>query len=486
MHLNEDSQNNLKQKASSTGLKMEKTRIVLINSPILKGVFHHPLLIPLGLAYLAAVMEKDGHEVKVIDCPACKLDHENLKTELSRFDPTLIGITSTTPTTPSALLSARAAKEECPNAKVVMGGPHATFMDKEILSEVEAVDIVVRGEGEQTLLELAQKSEDPNAFKDIKGVTFRKDGKIIQTPNRPFIENLDEIPRPEYKFFDLEKYKIYGKRFLPIITSRGCPYQCSFCVTSRIFGRKFRARSPENIVDELEWLKKTHGADGISFYDDAFTLDRKRLIAICEQMIERKIGLPWGCQTRVDHVSKEILALMKKANCNEVSFGVESGCQRILDAVSKKTTVEQNEKAIKWAKDEGLFVAVSAIIAYPGETRETVQQTMDLLRRMEPDDAYLCIATPYPGTELRSLVESSGWKISNDWSLYDTMNPVVENPNLPAEELKKLRREFYNGFYSTRYAFRQFIKGRIKGNFYSQMMTRLAINHLLWRIKSTF
>ena len=111
---------------------------------------------------------------------------------------------------------------------------------------------------------------------------------------------------------------------------------------------------------------------------------------------------------------------------------------------------------------------------------------MDLLRRMEPDDAYLCIATPYPGTELRSLVESSGWKISNDWSLYDTMNPVVENPNLPAEELKKLRREFYNGFYSTSYAFRQFIKGSIKGNFYSQMMTRLAINHLLWRIKSTF
>ena len=324
------------------------------------------------------------------------------------------------------------------------------------------------------------------AIKDIEGLTFRKDGKIIQTPNRPFIENLDEIPRPKYKFFDLEKYKIYGKRFLPIITSRGCPYQCSFCVTSRIFGRKFRARSPENIVDELEWLKKTHGADGISFYDDAFTLDRKRLIAICEQMIERKIGLPWGCQTRVDHVSKEILALMKKANCNEVSFGVESGCQRILDAVSKKTTVEQNEKAIKWAKDEGLFVAVSAIIAYPGETRETVQQTMDLLRRMEPDDAYLCIATPYPGTELRSLVESSGWKISNDWSLYDTMNPVVENPNLPAEELKKLRREFYNGFYSTSYAFRQFIKGSIKGNFYSQMMTRLAINHLLWRIKSTF
>ena len=469
---------------------MEKTsKVALINSPILKGVFHHPLLIPLGLAYLAAVLEKEGHEVKVIDCPACKIDHEKLKTELSLFNPTLIGITSTTPTTPSALQSARAAKEACPNAKVIMGGPHATFMDKEILSEEPAVDMVVRGEGEQTLLELTQKSDDlddPNTLKTINGLTFKKDGKIVQTPDRPLIEDLDELPRPEYKFFPLENYRMFGKMFLPIMTSRGCPYQCSFCVTSRIFGKKFRARSPKNIVDELEWLRDTHGADGISFYDDAFTLDRKRLVAICEEIIDRKIGLPWGCQTRVDHVSKEILALMKKANCSEVSFGVESGCQRILDAVGKRTSVEQNEKAIKWAKDEGLFVAVSAIIAYPGETKETVNQTIDLLRKMKPDDAYLCVATPYPGTELRSIVESSRWKISNDWSLYDTMNPVVENPNLPAEELRKIRKEFYNGFYSISYVFRQFIKGRIRGNFYSQMMTRLAINHLLWRIKSRF
>ena len=470
-----------------TGITMkEKNRIALVNSPILKGVFSHPLLIPLGLAYLAAVLEREGQEVKIIDCPACKISHEQLRNELSSFEPNLIGLTSTTPTYPSAIQSAHVAKETCPQAKIIFGGPHATFMDREILSEEEAVNIVVRGEGEQTLLELSQESPDSEAIKNIKGLTFRKNGQIIRTPDRPLIQNLDEIPRPEYKFFPMERYKIYGKQFLPIITSRGCPYQCAFCVTSRIFGRKFRARSPKNVVDELEWLRDTHGADGVSFYDDAFTLDRNRLVAICNEIIERKIGLPWGCQTRVDHVSKDILALMKKANCSEVSFGVESGCQRILDAVGKKTSVEQNEKAIKWAKEEGLFVAVSAIIAYPGETKETVKQTIDLLRRLEPDDAYLCVATPYPGTELRSIVESSGWKISNDWNLYDTVNPVVENPNLPAKELIKIRKEFYNSFYSPSYVLRQFIKGRIKGNFYSQMMTRLAINHLLWRIKSIF
>ena len=463
-----------------------KTKIALVNSPILKGVFHHPLLPPLGLAYLAAVLEQEGHEIKVIDCPACAITHGKLKTELAQFNPAIIGLTATTPTIPSALLSAQTAKEACPNAKVIIGGPHATFTDKQILTENAAVDIVVRGEGEQTITELAQHATSTKHLQNINGITFRKNGQIIQTQDREFIENLDNIPRPAHHHFPLEKYRIFGKMFLPIITSRGCPYQCSFCVTSQIFGKKFRARKPKNIVDELEWLRDTHGAEGVSFYDDALTLDRKRLVAICNEIIDRKIGLPWGCQTRVDHVSKEILALMKKANCNEVSFGVESGCQKILDTVKKKTTVEQNEKAIKWAKDEGLFVAVSAIIAYPGETKDTVKQTIDLLRRMEPDDAYLCIATPYPGTELRSMIESSGWKISNDWSLYDTMNPVVENPDFPAEELSKIRKEFYNSFYSPSYVLRQFIKGKIKGNFYSQMMTRLALNHLLWRVKSIF
>jgi radical SAM superfamily enzyme YgiQ (UPF0313 family) len=464
----------------------KKTKIALVNSPVLKGVFQHPLTPPLGLAYLAAVLERDGHEVRVIDCPACAIDHEKLKVELSSFAPKLVGLTAMTPTIPSALLSARAAKEACPNSKVILGGPHATFMDKQIISEEKSIDIVVRGEGEQTLMEIAQNASNAERLHDINGITFRNKGHIVQTPDRFFIQNLDDIPRPAYKYFPLEKYRIFGKMFLPIITSRGCPFQCSFCVTSRLFGEKFRARTAKSVVDELEWLRDVYGANGVSFYDDTLTLDRKRILEICSEIKKRKIEIPWGCQTRVDQVSKEVIGKMREANCNEVSFGVESGCQEILDAVHKRTSIEQNEKAIRWAKKEGLFVAVSAIIAYPGETRETVKQTVDLLQRMEPDDAYLCIATPYPGTELRSIVEKSGWKMSDDWSLYDTMNPVIENPNLPAEDLIKIRKEFYDSYYSPRYILRQFIKGRIKGNFYSQMMTRLAMNHLLWRIKSIF
>jgi radical SAM superfamily enzyme YgiQ (UPF0313 family) len=431
------------------------------------------------------VLEQNDFEVRIMDCPACKMDHEKLRADLASFKPTLIGIASMTATIPSALKSARVAKEACPDAKVLMGGPHATFADTQILTEEPAVDIVVRGEGEETLLELARNSPKLEKLGEIKGITFKYDNQIVQTPDRPFIQNLDELPRPSYKSIPIERYRIYGKKFLPIMTSRGCPFQCSFCVASQMFGAKFRARSPKNVVDEIEWLRDTYGAEGISFHDDTLTLDRKRIFDICDEIINRKIRLAWGCQTRVDQVSKEVLAKMRKAGCNEVSFGVESGCQRILDAVKKRVSVEQSENAVKWAKEEGLFVAVSTIIGYPGETKETMKQTLDFIHRIEADDVWLCLATPYPGTELRALVERMGWKMSDDWTLYNTMNPIFEIPNLPSEEISDMRKNFYAKFYSPWYTLRQVIKGYVKGNFYSKIMARTSANYLLWRIKSS-
>jgi len=341
---------------------------------------------------------------------------------------------------------------------------------------------VVRGEGEQTLLELAQNVSNSNGLNKIEGITFRNNGQTVRTPNRPFIQNLDELPRPAYKYFSLEKYRLFGRRMLPIITSRGCPSQCSFCTTSRIFGKGFRARSPKNVVDELEWLRDSHGADAFSFYDDTFTLDKKRALKICEEIKNRKIGIPWDCQTRVSTVSKEMLAKMREANCQQVFFGVESGCQKILDAVNKGTTVEQNTAAIKLAKKAGLFVAVSVMVGYPGETRDMLEQTIDLLRKAEPDDAYICVATPYPGTELRNLIEDMGWNISNDWKRYDTTAPVFDNPNLSTEDVTKIRSSFYDSFYSPKYVLRHMFKR----NFYSKVMARTALNHLIWRIRKIF
>lgn len=458
------------------------TKTLLINPPPLKGVYRHQLYLSLGLAYLAAVLEENGHEVNVIDCPALEMTQNNLKTKLTASEPDLIGITSMTPTIQSALLSAKVAKEACPETLVVLGGPHVTFMDEQVLNEEEAVDVVVRGEGEQTLLELAQNVSNSKVFQKIEGITFRNNSKVVRTPNRPYIQNLDDLPRPAFKHFPLEKYRLFGRRMLPIITSRGCPSQCSFCTTSRIFGKGFRARSPKNVVDELEWLRDEHSADAFSFYDDTFTLDKKRALKICEDIKNRKINIPWDCQTRVSTVSKEMLTKMREANCQQVFFGVESGCQTILDAVNKGTSVEQNRKAIKMAKDAGLFVAVSVMVGYPGETREMLEQTIDLLRKAEPDDAYICVATPYPGTELRTLIEEKGWHISNDWKMYDTTIPVFENPNLSEEDVKKIRSSFYDSFYSPKYVLRHIFKK----NFYSRVMARTALNHLIWRIRKIF
>jgi radical SAM superfamily enzyme YgiQ (UPF0313 family) len=458
----------------------KSAKVALVNPPFIKGGYRHQLYLPIGLAYLAAVLERNGHSVSVIDCQALDIDYEALGAKLTPFEPDIVGITAVAPLINSAFQCARVTKKAFPSAQIVLGGPHATFMDEAILKEEAAVDIIVRGEGEQTLLELAQNQANSQSISKVDGITFRSDEQIIRTPNRAFIQNLEELPRPAYEHFSLEKYRLFGRTVLPVVTSRGCPFQCSFCVASRMFGKTYRMRSPKNVVDELEWLRNVHKAEAFTFYDDTLTFDKKRIYEICDGIKNRKIGLPWDCQSRVDQVSQEILAKMKEAGCQQIFFGVESGCQQVLDTVNKRTSIEQNEKAIKLAKDAGLFVTISVIIGYPGETRNTVNQTLNFIRRAKPDDAYICVATPYPGTELRNLVEKMGWRMSSDWNLYDTMTPVFENPELPSEEIRRIRREFYDGFYSPLYVFRQLLRK----NSYSRMMARTAFNHLLWRIKS--
>jgi anaerobic magnesium-protoporphyrin IX monomethyl ester cyclase len=434
--------------------------------------------LPIGLAYLAAVLEKADYELALIDCQALEIDHKMLGAKLAFFKPDVVGITSVTPFIQSTLLAARVAKETCPNTLIILGGPHATFMDSQILSENSDVDIIVRGEGEETLLELLLNLSCAGNLHDVSGISFRKDGHVVRTPNRPLIQNLDELPYPAYHYFALNKYQFFGRRILPILTSRGCPFQCSYCVSSRMAGTAFRARDPNKVVDELEWLKNEQKAGTFSFYDDAFTYDQTRAIKICEEIKKRHIGIPWDCQTRVDKISREVLVKMRDAGCQLVSFGAESGCQKILDAVNKKTTIEQNEKAVKLAKDVGLSVAMSVVIGYPGETAETLEQTFRFIKRAKPDYVYLCLATPYPGTALRSTLEDLGWPISSDWSHYDMQVPVFDNPLLPVN-LVNIRRDFYNHFYSWSYILRQFRKN----TFYSKSMARTALNDRIWRTK---
>ena len=244
-------------------------------------------------------------------------------------------------------------------------------------------------------------------------------------------------------------------------------------------GKSFRARNPKNVVDELEWLRDTYGAEAFAFYDDTFTYDNKRAVAICEEMRKRKFNLPWDCRTRVDRVSPELLATLRNTNCLLIHFGVESGSQKMLNVMRKGTTVEQNATAIKWAKEAGISVAISVVVGYPGETPEMLEETLEFIRKTEPDYLYMCEAVPYPGTEMYNVVKNLGWAMSEDWSQFHEQTQVFKNPLLPLEFLEQKKKAFYDEFFSPSY----FLRKRMKKDFYSQTMARMAMNHLYWRVK---
>jgi anaerobic magnesium-protoporphyrin IX monomethyl ester cyclase len=465
------------------GVLVEKksAKIMLVNPPIPPKTYQHVQFPLIGLAYMAAILEKHGHEVTVIDCPALKLTHEDLKREIAKLQSDIVGVSSVTVTFPSALKAASAAKEACPSALTVLGGPHVTVLDEQTLSENKDVDCVARHECEYTILELANhvSGNPPKNLDDIEGITFRKNGQIVRTPDRAFIQDLDSLPRPAYKFFALEKYRYLGKLVFPIMASRGCPGNCAFCPGHQMSGRVVRKRSPKYVVDEIEWLRDKLGADAFTFYDPTFTFDNKWVWEICEELQKRKINLSWDCTTRVDYVSKPILAKMKQANCQIVGFGIESNSQKILNIMRKGTTTEQNERAVRWAKEVGLPFGLFIIIGYPGETAETFKETLDFIRKAHPDDVYVSFPAPYPKTLLYELVKKNGWKLSSDWSRFDNITPVFENPSMPAKAMIEARIKIFNEYYSPSNIIRQTLKGTCN----SKLIARTAINYQLQRIK---
>jgi anaerobic magnesium-protoporphyrin IX monomethyl ester cyclase len=438
--------------------------------------YQYPLI---GLAYLAAVLEKDGHQVMVIDCPPQHLTYKHIDQEISHFQPDIIGITSVTATFTSALKVAQNTKQVCPGALVVLGGPHVTIADDQFLLQHPEVDVVVKGEGEQTILALARYISGQGNLNDISGIVFSSNGQLIRTSSRRCIQNLDTLPYPAYHYFPLIKYRIFKKIGVPILTSRGCGLGCSFCLVPQIAGNSFRARTPADIVNELEYVKNRYQIDFVTFNDEIFTYDRKRVLDICSGIKQRKINVPWDCQTRVDLVSKELLHAMKDANCQLINFGIESANQGILNSMTKGTTIQQNVGAIRMAKEAGLSVTVSLVLGYPGETNQTIRQTIDFIKRTEPDDLYLFLATPFPSTQLRDAISDLGWKMSQDWNNYEMQTASFENPGLSFEQINKMREVFYNQLYSPAYILRQSVKGTI----YSKIMVENALHQLLWRIK---
>jgi anaerobic magnesium-protoporphyrin IX monomethyl ester cyclase len=427
-----------------------KPHVTLVNPAAPVGAAMHMPFALLGLGYLAAVLEKNHNKVDVIDCQILKISLEDFRNEIKKRQPDIVGVTSSTLTYQTALKLVKIAKDACPNAITIAGGSHVTFWDEQALEECPELDIVVRREGEDTMLELVQRIETGKSYADVLGTTCRKDGKIVKNPDRPYIEDLDSLPFPARHLWPMERFREL-EDILYLATSRGCVYWCEFCTTVRMHGRKYRMRSPKNVVDELELLYKTYGVKKFTFCDDAFTVDQSRTEEICNEIIERGLKIEWNCGTRVDMLSKDLLAKMKDAGCISVWFGVESGTQQVLDAMKKGITPELTKKVLGWVREAGLKPVPNVILGFPGETKQSAWKTIKFVEKIAPDDVgFYNVATPFPGTPMYDLVKEKGWLRVTDFDMYDTTKTIFETPTLSMKELGKLREGAFHHYYLRR------------------------------------
>ncbi len=453
---------------------MMTIRVVLVNPPYPPACYQHPSSIPLGLAYLGAVLKEGGVEVNVLDAQALRLNNRQIEDRIAEIKPDIVGITSTTLTYKSALEVAKIAKEACPKCITIVGGCHVTFWDENALQESPSLDIVVRREGEHTLLELTKKIERREHYSDVLGITYRdSNGEIRRNPDRPYLEDLDSLPYPAYDLFPLEKYKVVRRIQYPIQMSRGCTFNCNYCSTVRMHGGIFRVRDPRKVVDEIEFLNKKYGANYFFFVDDNFTLNPTKTKVFLEELTKRKLRVDWDCQGRVD-ASKELWSDMRKSGCQLVLFGVESGCKEILEAMGKQASLEQTRTAFKLCRKAGLLRIASVIFGFPGETKGSIEETIKFIHELDPDGILYNIATPYPGTPLYDFVTKMSWPKVTDWSRYDCYTPVFETPELKLDDLRDIRENAYRKFYlRPRYVFRMLLKGNAYG--YSQVKVSFTL-----------
>lgn len=415
------------------------------------GRFFAPSYPLLGLGYLASVLEKSGHEVKIIDIDADKISEQDFirYLKIGNFD--LVGITTTTPTFNNAIYLSRLVKENSKSI-TVLGGIHVTVMPEESM-KYDSVDFLVQGEGEQTIVELVNFLEGRRDLQSINGIYYRKNGEILKSKERELIEDLDEIPMPARHLFRQQNYTypdtLYRRSF-PIITSRGCPSDCSYCNSKNIFKRKFRSRSPKAIVDEVEYLKRNFKAKEIHIWDDNFTIIKERVFQIRDEIKRKNIKLKFAFPNglRVDCVDLEILKALKELGTYSVAFGVESGNQKVLDSINKKIRLDQVEQSFKLAKKIGLETWGFFMFGLPTETASSIKDTIDFAIKLDPEIAKFHIFKPFPGTKAYEDLLSRKEILNTDFDKYGIHTaPVHRLSSLSPEQILLWQKYAYRSFY---------------------------------------
>lgn len=439
-------------------------KVLFVNPPqtASKYKFMGVIAPPLGIAYMAGVLQENNIDVEILDASAEDMDFKDVEKELLKRKPNLVALTALTPTIGRALETAQVVKETLPDSIVVMGGYHPTFNFIETLED-ENVDIVIRGEGEYIMLNLVQALENQSSLHDVKGIVFedKNSKEIVVNPEAPLIQDLDELPFPALNLLPMKKYRLLDMdtHMTTMITTRGCPMQCSFCSSAAMHGKKIRERSVENIVDEIEYLKTNYDIDTIAFMDDTFTLKKRKVMAICDEILKRNIEIMWGCTSRVDTLDEKLLKKMKEAGCITIFIGVESADQQQLDNMCKNTTIAKIENAFKIAHKLKIRTIASVALGMPGDTKEIMNKTVKFVHKLKPNYAIYSLATPYPGTRFyKEAFEKNLIKIK-DWSKYTLITPILETIDCSLNDMRKIQAKAFMKFYlRPHYIIRQFLQ----------------------------
>lgn len=418
----------------------------------------HSLQHPIGLCLLAAVAREAGARVGFVDCEVEPMSPAAFSRAVADEKPDLIGFTAMTPVIEQAARMAAVAKKTLPSVKTIVGGAHASAMPVETLKEFGAFDVAATGEGELKLLRFAEQIDGGNWGASLPGCAMKKDDEIIDFTaiDAPQVD-LDALPLPAR---DLLKLELYGgattpgfpqaaKKATVIFTTRGCASNCIFCASAAVFGRRLRYRPIQAVVEEVRRCKADFGFAHFTIDDDAFTFDRSRVTEFCRSAAP--LGITWDCDARVGHVDEEMLAEMARSGCRKVAYGVESGSSEILKKIKKGITIEQIRAAFAATKKAGILSCAFILVGqHPDETREDVEMTRKLISEIVPDLISVAVATPFPGTELRGLMERENLLATAPWRAYNqafTGRPFTRTKSLSPDDLFKLRGELLRGFF---------------------------------------
>ncbi|MGE4297253.1 MAG: radical SAM protein [Desulfovibrionaceae bacterium] len=430
-----------------------KALLVVPSQENVYGIKMSPIYPPLGVLYLAAMLEKHGHEVRFIDMDAEECGPDALLAQVDVFRPGLVGFSCVTPTVTLGFDLAARIKKAHPETAVVMGGIHATIAPDATMA-AEGLDAICIGESEHTVVELVDALEGKRPMESVAGIQFKRDGVVVKNEPRPMEKDLDNFPFPAFHLVkDLTKYSPADATSLPvapIMTSRGCPGACTYCCTKQIFGRRFRGRSVENILEEVDILVNRFGIKELHFLDDNLSTNRKRILALCAELKKRAYPIKYEIANgiRADMVDREILLALRGIGMVNIGFGVESGNEEILKIIRKGIDKDTVRRVMAMAKELGFETWGFFIIGLYGENAQTVQDTIDFAIELDPDFAKFLILKPFPGSQIFDQLNADGLIDSHDYSRYGVYTaPVHHLHDLTADEILNWQKRAFRRFY---------------------------------------